>query len=183
MMWRSRTKVDLVIEVWEQLDCESIGRVEIEAIETVIADRFGWAAVDPPMVIARLLADEGAELRHHELMELHIERASDRPYDAALRNIVDLSSLKTAAASIKRLENLRKKYAREGDREGLRLLMSTARGARQAALQGAETTSASLRAESAEWLRIWMENPDVFEPWFDIRVNSSEFKDTFGDLS
>jgi hypothetical protein len=182
-MWVSRTKNDLVIEVWEKLDCESIGRGEIEAIEMVVADHFGQAAVDPPMVVARLLADEGAELRHHELMELHVERASKRPYDAALRNIVDLSTFKTAAASIKRLENLRKKYAAEGDREGIRLLMATAREARRSALQRAAKPEGGLHAESAEWLRIWLETPDVFEPWFDIRVNSAHFKETFGDLN
>ena len=41
------------------------------------------------MKIARLLADEGAELRHSEIMELYVERASDRPYDAAFRNLIE----------------------------------------------------------------------------------------------
>lgn len=35
-MWNSRTKIDLIIEVWEKLDCESVGAREIEAIETVV---------------------------------------------------------------------------------------------------------------------------------------------------
>ena len=68
-MWLSRTKNDLLIEVWEKLDCESIGASEIEAIETVVRDQYGEAAVESPMVIARLLADEGAELRHSENYE------------------------------------------------------------------------------------------------------------------
>ena len=34
------------------------------------------------MVLARLLADEGAELRHSEVMELYLRAASDRPYDS-----------------------------------------------------------------------------------------------------
>ena len=99
-MWLSRTKNDLIIEVWEKLDCENIGAAEIEAIETVVADQFGKAAVDSPMVIARLLADEGAELRHAEIMALYVERASDRPYDAALRNILNIDDLKSTARSI-----------------------------------------------------------------------------------
>ena len=36
-----RTKTDLIIEVWERLDCESIGRKEIEAIESAVRERFG----------------------------------------------------------------------------------------------------------------------------------------------
>ena len=30
--WNARTKRDLIIEVWERLDCESVGRIELEAI-------------------------------------------------------------------------------------------------------------------------------------------------------
>ena len=70
-----------MIEVWERLDCESVGAEEIIAIEKSVLDRFGKSAVDSPMVIARLLADEGAVLRHSEIMELYVERNSDRPYE------------------------------------------------------------------------------------------------------
>ena len=44
-MWLSRSKNDLVIEVWEKLDCESIGRAEIEAIEVAVEAEFGKSAV------------------------------------------------------------------------------------------------------------------------------------------
>ena len=59
-MFEARNKTDLVIEVWEKLDCESVGAKEILAIEEVVLDRFGRSAVESPMVIARILADEGA---------------------------------------------------------------------------------------------------------------------------
>ena len=59
-MLQSRTKTDLIIEVWEKLDCESVGAAEISAIETVVLERFGDGAVESPMIIARILADEGA---------------------------------------------------------------------------------------------------------------------------
>ena len=70
-MWNSRNKTELIIEVWEKLDCESVGAAEIEAIETAVDEIFGKPAIDSPMKIARLLADEGAELRHSEIMELY----------------------------------------------------------------------------------------------------------------
>ena len=73
-MFISRTKLDLIIEVWEKLDCESVGAKEIEAIELVVRDKFGESAVDSPMIIARELADEGAELRHAEILKLDVER-------------------------------------------------------------------------------------------------------------
>ncbi|HKX84510.1 MAG TPA: hypothetical protein VJL58_09850 [Pyrinomonadaceae bacterium] len=63
-MWNSRNKTDLIFEVWEKLDCESVGAAEIEAIETVVREEYGDSAVDSPMILARMLADEGAILRH-----------------------------------------------------------------------------------------------------------------------
>ena len=56
-MWQSRNKTDLIFEVWEKLDCDSVGAAEIEAIETAVEGRFGKRALESPMVLARLLAD------------------------------------------------------------------------------------------------------------------------------
>ncbi len=183
-MWRSRTKRDLIIEVWEKLDCESVGRVEIEAIEIVVGDHFGESAVDPPMVLARTLADEGAELRHSEIMELHVERASDRPYDAAFQNILKISDLHSAAGTIRRLENLRRKYAAGDDKTGLRLVRETAQQGKQMALDGiSKNTPVNIASEIAQWFTVWLQNPDVFETWLGLRVRSSEFKDMFGPIN
>ena len=102
------------------------GAVEIEAIEVAVEEHFGRGAIDSPMIIARLLADEGAELRHSEIMELFVKRHAKSPYEAMFYNILKLADLDETAATIRNLENLRKKLASENDKEGLRLL---ARGA------------------------------------------------------
>ncbi len=121
-MWQSRTKKDLIFEVWEKLDCESVGAAEISAVEDVLRDRYGYGAVESPMIIARLLADEGAELRHAEIMELDVERRLESPYDAMFRNILKFSDFKQTLNSIRQIENLRKKFLDENDREGLGLI-------------------------------------------------------------
>lgn len=185
-MWLSRNKNDLIIEVWEKLDCENIGSAEIEAIETVVADQYGKAAVDSPMIIARLLADEGAQLRHSEIMTLYLERASDRPYDAALRNILSTNSLAAVERSINDLENLRRKYKNENDKEGIRLVRETVISGRQKVIKLTEKPNASdesrlLNEEISNWLRIWLETPEIFEHWVDIRKNSPDFIRDFAE--
>ncbi len=187
-MWNARTKDDLIIEVWEKLDCENVGAAEIEAIETVVADQYGDSAVDSPMVVARLLADEGAELRHPEIMKLYVERASDRPYDGALRNIVRTSDLKTTLASIRNLENLRRKYAKDNDKQGLKLVRETAIRSKQTALETAEKknldeTARNVNAEIAQWFTVWLQTPEIFESWVALRQKSSEFLDKFEHIN
>lgn len=185
-MYDARNKTDLIIEVWERLDCESVGRREIEAIEIVVQDRFGAAAVDSPMIVARLLADEGAELRHSEIMELYLERQAEPGYDAVLRNILKLSDLKSALGSIRNLENARRKFADEKGKEGLRLLRQTAIDGKNEALANAGDRKLSAldrdtQKEIAEWLTIWLQSPDVFESWVKLRQNSKDFLDHFGE--
>src|SRR5215208_1599577 len=93
--WKARTKRDLMIEVWEHLDCESV----------VARERFGEGAVESPASVARLLADEGAELRHAEVLELDAQRRAADPYEAMFRNLLKFADFKQAANSLRNLEN------------------------------------------------------------------------------
>lgn len=175
-MWQSTNKHDLIIEVWEKLDCESVGAAEIEAIESVVNDRFGTAAVDSPMRIARLLADEGAVLRHSEIMQLFVERYERKPYTAEFRNIVKLSDIRSSERSIRDLENLRRKFQAEGDKEGVRLVRERA----IAAKRDLKTDTAAGK-EAALWLTVWLQTPDAFDIWLSLRKRSPEFREQFGD--
>lgn len=177
-----------MIEVWEKLDCESVGAAEIVAIESAVLERFGKAAVDSPMIIARLLADEGAVLRHSEIMELYVERASDRPFEPAFRNILNIADLPEAAASLRRLENLRRKYVADQNKEGLRLVREKGQQGRAEALgrvsdQRLEDDERAKYAEIAEWLTLWMQSPEMFETWIDLRLSSADFREKFPGIS
>ena len=180
-MWKSRNKTELIIEVWEKLDCENVGASEIEAIEIAVEDVFGKSAVESPMKIARLLADEGAELRHDEIMELYVTRASDRPYDAAFANLIDTSDLRTTLRSIRQMENLRRKFASENDRDGSRLLRERAIEEKERKLALPKKDPKLEAAEIAEWLNIWLKSPEVFETWAKLRLASADFKSKFGE--
>lgn len=174
-MWQAKNKRDLMIEVWEKLDCESVGSVEIEAIEEVVRDVYGEPAVESPMRIARLLADEGAELRHSEIMELYVRRYEARPYTAEFRNILKTGSLRQTLSSIRNLENLRKKFVAEGDKNGLRLI-------RERVIEAKKKLMATpMEKEMAEWLTVWLQTPDAFETWVSLRQRSADFRTRFGD--
>src|SRR5262245_19135300 len=180
-MWKSRTKIDLIIEVWETLDCENVGDQEIIAIEQAVREQFGNSAVDSPMVIARLLADEGAELRHSEIMKLFVERNQETEFDALFRNILDFDTFETTLATIRNLENIRKKFTEDKDREALRLLRETALEGKKELLSSAGNARSSpgsklMNAELANWLTIWLQSPDVFENWAALRMRSADFR-------
>jgi hypothetical protein len=185
-MWNSRTKTDLIFEVWEKLDCESVGASELEAIETVLRDRFGPGAVESPMRLARLLADEGAELRHAEVLELAVRRRTESPHDAMLRNIVRVDDLRNARSTFRNLENLRKKLTSEDDRDGLRKVRELAvRARKRLAEESADPKIPANRrafsSEIAEWFAIWLQTPEIFENWVGLRTGSADFRNEFGE--
>jgi len=186
-MWQSRNKTDLAIEVWEKLDCETVGASEIEAIETVVRDVYGKQALDSPMQIARLLASEGAYLRHSEIMQLYVARAEDRPYEAAFASIPRIDGLRAALTSIRKLENLRRKYQGIGDRDGLRLVREHGLEAKQNA---AETSARDLvdplvrleNEEITQWFTIWLQTPEALENWVLLRQRSRDFTEKFDPI-
>ena len=183
-MWQSKTKQDLIIEVWEKLDCESVGAEEIEAIEVVVGEEFGASAVEGPMIVARQLADEGAELRHSEILELDVKRRLETPYAPMFRNLMKFRNLGETLKTIRRCENLRKKFSTDKDKEGLRLLNKTVIGAKERALEIShnetiDNTKHLENAEIAEWFTIWLGSPEVFDNWVMLRQASPDFKEKF----
>jgi hypothetical protein len=182
--WKSRTKRDLMIEVWEHLDCETVGARELGAVMEAVRERFGEGAVESPAAIARLLADEGAELRHSEVLDADARWRAADPYEAMFRNVLRFSTFEEAAASIRRLDNLRRQFARTGDREGLRLVREAALKGKRRAQMIARNSSVSERkraekAEIAEWFTVWLNQPELFADWLDLRRSSKDFRTRF----
>ena len=172
--WKARTKRDLIIEVWEMLDCESVGARELEAVVEVVRERFGEGAVESPASLARLLADEGAELRHAEVLEMDARWRTADPYEPMFRNVLKFSTFEEAAASIKRLDNLRRQFERKGDREGLRRVRDTVLKGKQRAQMIARNQSVNERkraekGEMAEWFTVWLNQPEIFADWLALR--------------
>ena len=186
--WQSRTKHDLMIEVWEHLDCESVGATELETIASVVRERFGEGAVEAPAVVARLLADEGAELRHAEVLELDTRHRSADPYEAMFRNVLKFSTFAQAANSLKNLDNLRRQFKRKKDEAGVRRVHETALKGRKRAQMIARNRNVDERkraekAEIAEWFAVWLRQPEIFDDWLELRQRSKDFRERFSEAA
>ncbi len=184
--WKSRAKDDLIIEVWEHLDCESIGAKELLAIEQAVREQFGDGAIENPMIIARLLADEGAELRHPEIMELFVKYEQSDPYDAMFRGVLKTETLKQTLTTVKNLENFRRKFLANNDKTGLRRVREIGLRGKTEAVSAAQNIPASEpqrkeKKEIAAWLTLWLETPELFENWVAVRRKSPEFIENFGE--
>ncbi|HVS82253.1 MAG TPA: hypothetical protein VHE60_11030 [Pyrinomonadaceae bacterium] len=187
----ARTRRELTIEVWVGLGRAAVGENELREIQRAIAKRFGEGAVDSPASIARLLADEGTELRHPEVIEFDAHwRQAQIEKSAADFSVFDRFDaaqplrLKQAEVLIKKLEKLRKKFDRAGDHSSLRRLRDEAVNARQTVQLLAKSEKPSQRVhgeqiEIVEWLSVWIRTPTLFEEWLDLRKRSTDFRHRF----
>ena len=179
------TKRDLVIAVWESLDCETVGAKELERIQREVAKRFGEGAVESPAALARTLADEGALLRHPEVLECDAKWRQRKLSQPAVQIELELSTLSTAAASLGELENRRRELAQAQDENRLRELREAALKHKQDRLVIARSLVLSEleRAEAKEivgWLDVWLRTPELFAEWLELRRLSPEFRRRFG---
>ena len=187
----ARTRHELTIEVWVGMGRAAVGENELREIQRAIAKRFGEGAVDSPAAIARLLADEGAELRHPEIIEFDARwREARIEKDAADLSVFERFDaarslrLKQAEVLIKKLEKLRKKFERAGDVQALRNLRDEAVNARQTvqSLTKNEELNQRIRGEQVEiteWLSVWIRTPTLFAEWLELRKRSSDFRQRF----
>lgn len=182
--WRARTKRDLIIEVWEALDCESVGAREIDQIQQVLHEKLGAGAIESPASIARVVADEGAALRHPEVFEFDLKWREGK-LNGTISSF-DFSSLQTALESFSAVESRRRELEEQKNEAALQRLREVITGARQDSLLIARSkiVAAPQRAEAkeiAEWLRVWLVAPELFRDWLDLRMRSAEFRKKFGD--
>ena len=179
----SITKRELIVATWEALDCESIGAGELEQIQFEVARRFGEAAVDSPASIARLLADEGAELRHPEILEFDVQWR-ERRLPRSANHRFDFGSFAAAIESCARLENSRRELLENGEDQNLRSLREFVIASKADCLLRADSYvfEERQRAEAKEiasWLGVWLRTPALFADWLELRRASAQFRKRF----
>ena len=178
-----RIKRDLIVATWMRLRRSRVGRGELRQIQEALDRQLGPMSVESPAAIARVLADEGAELRHPEVVEYDAEWREQKIEDefqpfAAFEELLSEEplSLERAAELLRKLVEMRKSHEREARElavEARRNLNSLVNDARRSEAERAA------QAEIVEWLKVWMQAPVLFADWLDLRQRSAEFRERF----
>ncbi len=179
--WGSRTRDELIIEVWEKLDCESVGARELDAIQQEVRETLGTGAVVSPATIARTLADEGAVLRHPEVLNCDAKWREANLAEPIALDVLNFSGLDAASISMQNLDERRRALEQNGDEDQLRrlrefVLQSKAELQRVARSKIVDGKDRSEAREVAEWLTIWLREPAIFSDWLVLRKKSPAFR-------
>ena len=105
----------------------------------------------------------------------------EKPYGDDLKGILGFSDFAEAEKTIRHLEKLCRKYVEASDKKGVEYCKRTALLGRRRSELISRNKRVSLqkrleKQEIAEWFRIWLETPDLFEDWLAMRKQTEEFK-------
>ena len=174
-------KKQVIIELWRETGKQTAGASELELLQHGLLTRFGAGGAESPTSIARTLADHGVSLRHPEILEADQRWRHDRM--TALFSPEDLSvgTLEAATALIQKVERLRHEFA--ADDAMLESLRQSVRRMKSelellAKREKAEKTR-QLAQELAQWVTVWLQNPQIFGEWLALRRATAEFRERF----
>jgi hypothetical protein len=168
------TKDEFIIHVWERTGKDVVGAAELELINRAVIEQFGTPV--SPALIARTLADEGVRLGHPEIL------GADLSWRArvSLFTPEDLTfgTLDAANALIEKIERL---HEDPSVRERLRQSVLQIKTELELLAANPNTINKDLAGEVAQWLTIWIQNPEIFTEWLNLRRATPEFRRRFSE--
>jgi hypothetical protein len=165
----NRTRELLIIDAWKPLDKEVVGASDLDFIRETIVTRFGSGV--SPAAIARALADHGARLGHPEILQADVRWRERNLFFTA--EDLTLDTLAGASALMDKIERLGRQLEHEKPK-----LEELYRQVRQFKSE-LELMPTWLGQELAQWLTIWLQNPEIFREWLELRRATAEFRERF----
>jgi hypothetical protein len=179
------SKKQIILEYCRAKALERIGAEEIRALENELRGRLGSNRRTSPSYIASVLREAGKIVEYHDRFTAP---SMEEPYASRLRNLLQFHDFESAEASLRKLDEVYREYREASDRIGTGLVRSLLQKGklRAGSLAANPRVSPDKREEKREiatWFRIWLETPDLFFDWLELRKASEEFRRLFGEMS
>jgi hypothetical protein len=172
------SKKELILAVAQELGTSIFTAAEIEQIRRQMLVRFGGEGKTSPEQIADVLAESG----------LPVQRSTDsgsERYEEEFRDLLHFATLEDAEMCLIRLDELLRKFREQVDRAGEARVFEVARLGHRRAMMISRNAKVDpeKRAEKEEvgrWFRVWLENPEAFFDWLELRKQAPDFRQRFG---
>lgn len=173
-----KNKKALILETAREINAQKWTPAEIEQLRLRLLAEHGEAGKTGTEYIADVLKDAG-----HKVL-LSMQEEAEEQYEEEFEDLLHFKTLGDAEVSIMRLDELLRKFRAQGEKAAVERVLEVARlGKRRAEMiarnHKVEPQKRSEKVEIATWFRIWLETPDSFFDWLDLRKRSPEFQQRF----
>jgi hypothetical protein len=174
----ANTKKALILETARRIGVQKWTPAEIDQLRRRLIAEHGEAGKTGAEYIADVLEAAGLKL------ELTLQEEAEDQYEEEFEDLLHFKTLEDAEVSVMRLDELMRKFRSQGENAAVERVLNVARlGKRRAEMisrnQKVEAPKRAEKEEIANWFRIWLETPDAFFDWLDVRKESAEFKSKF----
>lgn len=170
-----RTKHGVILDAWGSIGGKTLGATELAQIQLRLKDAFGANGHESPAGIARILADEGVQLRHPEILQADSEWREARLNTFFGPDELNFTSIDEALSVVKKIDGLICNARNSESDSDLQDLMRLVRDVKaDLALNKNEVS-----LEVIQWLTVLLQNPVIFSDWLTLRQNSPEFRTKF----
>jgi hypothetical protein len=155
-----------------------------------------WTAAEIDQLRRKLLADHGAEGKTGSdyiadvlqsagwKVVLTAQEEAEDQFEEEFEDLLHFKTLGDAEVSLMRLDELLRRFKAHGENAAAERVKEVGRlGKRRAEMisrnHKVEAHKRAEKDEIASWFRIWLENPDAFFDWLDVRKQTPEFSAKF----
>jgi hypothetical protein len=174
------TKKDLILEIGESLGAKRFTPAELEQVKRQLIVRLGsLEGRTSPDYIASVLQQAGKRVL------LSTRADTEDRYEEEFEDLLHFATLEEAEVCLIRLDELLRKFRAEGERAAAERVQEVARLGRRRAEMIArnprvEPQKRAEKQEMVRWFALWLETPDVFFDWLEVRKQSPEYRELFG---
>jgi hypothetical protein len=173
-----RTKKELILQTAREIGAQRFTPAEIDQLRRRLIAEHGEEGKTGNDYIADVLKNAGLKVA------VTLQEEAEEQYEEEFEDLLHFKTLEDAEVSIMRLDELMRKFQTHGEHAAVERVLNVARlGKRRAEMISrnpkVEAPKRAEKEEIANWFRIWLETPDFFFDWLDVRKQSAEFRAKF----
>src|ERR1700722_6644084 len=173
------TKKEVILEVARELGVERFSPAEVEQIRRQLVVKLGPSGKTAAEYIAEVLEDAGLRV------VWSTEADTQGQYEEEFRDLLHFATLEEAEMCLVRLDELLRKFRSAGESAAAERVLGVARLGRRRAEMIARNPRVDARKreekqEVLQWFRIWLDTPETFFDWLDVRKQSPDYERRFG---
>lgn len=176
------SKKEMILNLAAELAVTRFTVAEIEQIRRKMIARLGATGKTSPEYIADVLGEAGLRVIWST------EADTEGRYEEEFQDLLHFSTLEEAEICVMRLDELLRKFRTEGERAAAERVLEVARlGRRRAEMiarnHRVDPLKRAEKEEILQWFKVWLETPDAFFDWLELRKQSPDFRKRFGETA
>jgi hypothetical protein len=177
----NETKRHRILETAREIGVQRFTPAEIDQLRRKLIAKHGEEGKTGSDYVVDVLKGGGFKV------VLTQQEEAEEQYEEEFEDLLHFKTLQDAEVSIMRLDELMRKFRAHGEHAAVERVLDVARlGKRRAEMiarnHKVEALKRAEKEEIANWFRIWLETPDAFFDWLDVRKQSRDFQTRFPQM-